>query len=134
MFTASASSSHRSDRVQKHETSPAANTAATTTGIVRRGRRGSQARGAGSRAGASESRVTVRDGNTGPSPCRDAGVRSRSAPDARNDVARECFQAGGRGCVAEPQHELAAAGVDELLHFLADLLGGTDEVLAHVLV
>ena len=38
------------------------------------------------------------------------------------------------GAVAEPQHELTAARVDELLHLLAHLLGGADEVVAHVLV
>ena len=130
MFTDKASSSHKSDRVQKYDTSPPANTTATTMVVVAGRPRNDRAGDVGSRAGASESRVTGRDGNTGRPAHRDAGTRSRSAPNARNDVARERLQAVGRGSVTEPQHELAAAGVDEFLHLLPHLLGGTHEVVA----
>ena len=135
MLTDSASSSHRSERVQKKKTSPASSTAATDDRSVARGGGplGTAPPAVVSRAGASESTVMGSEGNTDG---RRASTRNGrcSAPDVRNDVARERLEALRRREVAEPQHELATARVDELLHLLGDLLGGADEVVAHVLV
>jgi len=141
MLTESASSSHRSDRVQKNETRPAISTAVTATTVARLGRPGESTVAVVSRAGASESTVMGPEGNTGPASHPDAATARRSparplwsARDARDHVTRERFEAVRRRCIPEPEHELATAGIDELLHLLTDLLGGSDEVVTHVLV
>src|SRR2546423_11369739 len=76
-----------------------------------------------SRAGASERAVTSVKGS----------ARRCSGADPRRDVASEGLQAVGRREVAEPQHELAAAGIDERLHLLPHLLGSANEVVARIL-
>ena len=86
------------------------------------------------RRGAIGSRWRVRGTVTGPDVtpavgrlgrARRRGTRACAALRPRTcgiDVAGERFEAVGRRVVAEPEHELAAAGVDELLHLLGHLL------------
>ena len=80
MLTDSASSSHRSERVQKKNTSPASSTAPTAMTVARRGRPPGPGRRRRLARGASESTVMESEGNTGRSSRFDAGRSATLSP------------------------------------------------------
>src|SRR5712671_6116858 len=126
MFTVRASSSHIAERVYEKKTRPAhpitTDAATTSSGTGRRSSAGSV--GPVLRKGASERAVTDAKPSAG----------TRSEPYVRHDFVRDCLQALRRREVTEPQHELSTTRVDERLRFLGDLLRGSDEIVADVLV